>query len=284
MLSLLAPSLVNLESSKLCLLEAIIMQNAERPESPSRLMALKFATLIFPRDHMASRFVVLLCAGDPRDEVRSEALKALRFRSGSTADSSAAEVKEADKQPGNKATDGAAASFPPFRVAADYLYEKGKFAERRNKQKIDPRLFSPEMFRQVVFFLRDCLAFEAGCALNEDDQGARRGATDEWDVNAMKPQAPFIVKRVRHLLAEDRSNKSPVRKYFEMVESLVRQDGGAECLYALGELVAADNAADIGREVAENLDWIRDKFLFSARDQVRLVGLSGIATCSVTCV
>ena len=80
MLSLLAPSFVGLESSKRSLLEAIIMQNAERPESPSRLMALKFATLIFPRDHMASRFVLLLCSGDPREEVRGEALKALRSR------------------------------------------------------------------------------------------------------------------------------------------------------------------------------------------------------------
>ena len=72
MLSLLAPSFVSLESSKLSLMEAIIMQNAERPASTTRLMALKYATLIFPRDHMASRFVVLLCAGDAREEVRGK--------------------------------------------------------------------------------------------------------------------------------------------------------------------------------------------------------------------
>ena len=260
MLSLLAPSFVGLEASKLSLLEAIILQNAERPATPSRLMALKFASLIFPRDHMASRFVVLICAGDSREEVRSEAAKAIQFKgvvSGKGVDNSTTSSSSSSSRP-----------FPPFKVAVDYLYEKGKFAERKNKQKIDPRLFSPEMFRQVVFFLRDCLAFEADCSFDEGEDANRRGV-DEIDVNSLKPQAPGIVKHVRRLLSEDRSAKSAVRKYFEMVDSLVRQDGSAECIYALTELAVADDKADLGREVAENLDWIRDKFLFSARDQVR---------------
>ena len=161
-----------------------------------------------------------------------------------------------------------ASPFPPFRVAVDYLFEKGKFAERKNKQRIDPRIFSPEMFRQVVFFLRDCLAFEAGSAGEDEETASKRGA-DEFDVSALKLQAPTIVKHMRQLLETDRSAQSPVKKYFEMVESLVRQDGSAECLYAWSELAAADDVADLGKEVADNVDWIRDKFLFSARDQVR---------------
>lgn len=284
MLSLLAPSFVGLEASKLSLLEAVILQNAERPATPSRLMALKFATLIFPRDHMASRFVVLLCAGDPREEVRSEAAKALQYRGGgSGGSSSAASKNERSGGGGGSETDQKAKvaklessssssslprAFPPFRTAVDYLYEKGKFSDRKNKQRIDPRLFSPEMFRQVVFFVRDCLAFEAGCLFEEGESANRRGV-DEIDIVALKPQAPAIVRYVRRLLSEDRSAESPVKKYFDMVESLVRQDGTAECIYALTELVAADDKADIGKEVAENLDWIRDKFLFSARDPVR---------------
>ena len=185
-----------------------------------------------------------------------------------------AKVAKLEAAPSNSETETAtdntavASPFPPFRVAVDYLFEKGKFAERKNKQRIDPRIFSPEMFRQVVFFLRDCLAFEAGSAGEDEETASKRGA-DEFDVSALKLQAPTIVKHMRQLLETDRSAQSPVKKYFEMVESLVRQDGSAECLYAWSELAAADDVADLGKEVADNVDWIRDKFLFSARDQVR---------------
>ena len=44
-----------------------------RPEASSRLLAAQYANTIFTTDHLPSRFVCILAAGDPSADVRMEA-------------------------------------------------------------------------------------------------------------------------------------------------------------------------------------------------------------------
>ena len=63
-LSMMSDSFKNIEPSSRKLLEALIMENIEKTQPQSRLMAVQYANTVFPRDHIPSRYVLLLACGD----------------------------------------------------------------------------------------------------------------------------------------------------------------------------------------------------------------------------
>ncbi|XP_023218643.1 proteasome-associated protein ECM29 homolog [Centruroides sculpturatus] len=76
-LSLLAKAFSTMDQNTQCLMESLISTSIENPISQVRLMAVHYAATIFPSDHISSRYILLLAAGDSNEEVKMAAIKAL---------------------------------------------------------------------------------------------------------------------------------------------------------------------------------------------------------------
>jgi proteasome component ECM29 len=56
-------------------LEALLATSLESEQHLLRLMAVQYCGVIFPSVHVTSRYLLLLAAGDSKEEVRTEARK-----------------------------------------------------------------------------------------------------------------------------------------------------------------------------------------------------------------
>lgn len=63
-LSMMSESFKSIDATNQKLLEALIMENIEKPHPQNRLMAVQYANAVFARDHIPSRYVLLLACGD----------------------------------------------------------------------------------------------------------------------------------------------------------------------------------------------------------------------------
>uniref|UniRef100_A0A8C9N950 Ecm29 proteasome adaptor and scaffold n=2 Tax=Serinus canaria TaxID=9135 RepID=A0A8C9N950_SERCA len=81
-LSMMVGAYSNLEGAQRTLMEALVASYLIKPEVQVRQVAVKFASTVFPPDHIPSRYLLLLAAGDPREEVHGEAQRVLRTFSG----------------------------------------------------------------------------------------------------------------------------------------------------------------------------------------------------------
>ncbi|MGH0165168.1 UNVERIFIED_CONTAM: hypothetical protein FKN15_048878 [Acipenser sinensis] len=77
-LSMMVGAYTSLQGALLNLMEALIAAYMEKPEVQVRQVAMKFASTVFAPDHIPSRYLILLAAGDPREEVHGEAQRVLR--------------------------------------------------------------------------------------------------------------------------------------------------------------------------------------------------------------
>ncbi|XP_045903275.1 proteasome adapter and scaffold protein ECM29 [Micropterus dolomieu] len=77
-LSMMVGAYANLQGALLNLMEALVAAYIGKPEVQVRQVAMKFASTVFGPDHVPSRYLLLLAAGDPREEVSAEAQKVLR--------------------------------------------------------------------------------------------------------------------------------------------------------------------------------------------------------------
>ncbi|TMS22982.1 Proteasome adapter and scaffold protein ECM29 [Larimichthys crocea] len=77
-LSMMVGAYANLQGALLNLMEALVAAYITKPEVQVRQVAMKFASTVFAHDHVPSRYLLLLAAGDPREEVSGEAQKVLR--------------------------------------------------------------------------------------------------------------------------------------------------------------------------------------------------------------
>uniref|UniRef100_A0A3Q2ZG40 Ecm29 proteasome adaptor and scaffold n=1 Tax=Hippocampus comes TaxID=109280 RepID=A0A3Q2ZG40_HIPCM len=77
-LSMMVGAYANLQGALLNLMEALVAAYIVKPEVQVRQVAMKFASTVFGPDHVPSRYLLLLAAGDPREEVCGEAQKVLR--------------------------------------------------------------------------------------------------------------------------------------------------------------------------------------------------------------
>ncbi|KTG44626.1 hypothetical protein cypCar_00002853 [Cyprinus carpio] len=64
-LSMMVGAYVNLQGALLNLMEALVAAYITKPEVQVRQVAMKFASTVFAPDHVASRYLLLLAAGDP---------------------------------------------------------------------------------------------------------------------------------------------------------------------------------------------------------------------------
>nr|XP_032808549.1 proteasome adapter and scaffold protein ECM29 [Petromyzon marinus] len=260
-LSMMAPAYSGLQGADLKLMEALVAGYIEKPELHARLVAVKFASAVFAPDHVASRYLLLLAAGDPKEEVSAEAQRVLR-----------------DSPPGDKKDrEGRPTPLPPFTEMVAYIQEKASVrikSPAKYSVGITTLAFNPASYGEMVLYLRACLAGSAGIASPLATESLAQ----------MQTQAPAIgryVSTLRSVAAAPAppvdggggggggggGSGGPLHSYVGLIRPLLSAVAGTPIMYCLLEVVAI--APDhLAEQFADKMDWIKG-LMSSNREETR---------------
>uniref|UniRef100_A0A3B5ATH9 Ecm29 proteasome adaptor and scaffold n=1 Tax=Stegastes partitus TaxID=144197 RepID=A0A3B5ATH9_9TELE len=235
-LSMMVGAYANLQGALLNLMEALVAAYIGKPEVQVRQVAMKFASTVFAHDHVPSRYLLLLAAGDPREEVSGEAQRVLR----------AFPTKSSEKE-GPK-------PMPSFPDMVAYVQEK---AAQRIKSPAKYIVgtstipFNPSAFGEIMLYLRMCLAHSAGAT----PMSTR--------LSDMQDDAPAIGRYVHTLLSSELqpsvskgSEPNPVHVYMDLLQQLLSAVGGIPVMYCLLEVVSVC-PEKLAPRFADKIDWIK---------------------------
>ncbi|KAA0722414.1 Proteasome-associated protein ECM29 -like protein [Triplophysa tibetana] len=236
-LSMMVGAYVNLQGALLNLMEALVAAYIAKPEVQVRQVAMKFAITVFAPDHVASRYLLLLAAGDPREEVSGEAQRALRSLAS----------KRSEKE-GSK-------PMPSFPEMVSYIQEKAAQRLKTPAKYIVGTYtlpYNPATFGEIVLYLRLCLVNSAGAT-----------ATSQSLID-MQDDAPLIGRYVQSLLSNEVSpsftpkggEANPVHVYMDLLHQLLSAVGGIPVMYCLLEVVSVC-PENLAPKFVDKIDWIK---------------------------
>ncbi|KAM9329749.1 proteasome adapter and scaffold protein ECM29 [Gastrophryne carolinensis] len=250
-LSMMVGAYANLEGAQLTLMEALVGSYLVKPEVQVRQVAVKFASSVFAPDHIPSRYLLLLSAGDPREEVYGEAQRTLRTFSSASGEKQSTPLK-----------------LPPFPVMVSHIVDK---ASTRMKTPVkfvtttSELPFNPAAFLEIILYLRMCLAHSAG--LDPTSQS----------LADMQDQAPALGRYVRELMTsgftdpESSSSKNedmnPVEMYISLMQQLLSSSGGLQVMYCLLEVVSV-YPQKLAGTLLDKIDWIKS-LMISNKEEMR---------------
>ncbi|KAM7419137.1 hypothetical protein PAMA_016317 [Pampus argenteus] len=235
-LSMMVGAYANLQGALLNLMEALVAAYIVKPEVQVRQVAMKFASTVFAPDHVPSRYLLLLAAGDPRDEVCGEAQRVLRAFPTKTSE------KEGPKP------------MPSFPDMVAYVQEKASQRIKTPAKYIvgtSTIPFNPSAFAEIVLYLRMCLAYSAG-------------ATPlSIRLADMQDDAPAIGRYIHTLLSSGPqpsvskgSEANPVHVYIDLLQQLLSAVGGIPVMYCLLEVVSVC-PKKLAPKFVEKIDWLK---------------------------
>uniref|UniRef100_A0A671RNL6 Proteasome-associated protein ECM29 homolog n=1 Tax=Sinocyclocheilus anshuiensis TaxID=1608454 RepID=A0A671RNL6_9TELE len=236
-LSMMVGAYVNLQGALLNLMEALVAAYITKPEVQVRQIAMKFAITVFAPDHVGSRYLLLLAAGDPREEVSGEARRALR------------------SLPSTKTEKEGSRPMPSFPEMVGYIQEKAAQRLKTPAKYIvgtSTLPFNPATFGEIVLYLRMCLAYSAGAT------------STSQSLMDMQDDAPLIGRYVQSLLSNEASPSSatkggeanPVHIYMALLQQLLSAVGGIPVMYCLLEVVSVC-PEKLTPNFVDKIDWIK---------------------------
>ncbi|CAJ0940188.1 unnamed protein product [Ranitomeya imitator] len=236
-LSMMVGAYTNLEGAQLTLMEALVGSYLVKPEVQVRQVAVKFASNVFSPDHIPSRYLLLLSAGDPREEVYGEAQRALRTFSA------------------NSENQGTPLKLPSFPVMVSHIMDKASSRMKTPVKFVTTTSvlpFNPAAFLEIILYLRMCLAHSAGV-----DPTCQSLAD-------MQDQAPALGRYVRQLMSNDMSaadsskdgDMNPVEMYISLIQQLLSAAGGLQVMYCLLEIVSV-YPQKLAALLVDKVEWIK---------------------------
>ncbi|XP_072010829.1 proteasome adapter and scaffold protein ECM29 isoform X2 [Engystomops pustulosus] len=237
-LSMMVGAYTNLEGAQLTLMEALVGSYLVKPEVQVRQIAVKFASSVFAPDHIPSRYLLLLSAGDPREEVYGEAQRALRTCSA------------------NSENESTPLKLPSFPVMVSHIMEKAASRMKTPVKFVTTTSvlpFNPAAFLEIILYLRMCLAHSAGV-----DPSCQSLAD-------MQDQAPALGCYVRELISNDitaqdsskNGDVNPVEMYISLIQQLLSAAGGLQVMYCLLEIVSI-YPERLAASLVDKIDWIKN--------------------------
>ncbi|KGL72686.1 Proteasome-associated protein ECM29, partial [Tinamus guttatus] len=239
-LSMMVRAYSNLEGAQRTLMEALVASYLIKPEVQVRQVAVKFASTVFPSDHIPSRYLLLLAAGDPREEVHGEAQRVLRTF------------------PGKNEKESAGKQMPSFPEMVHYIQDKASQRMKTPAKYMTGTAalpFNPATFGEIVLYLRMCLAHSAGVV------------PASQSLAEMQDHAPAIGRYIRNLMSGDHisfssssSSKTgetnPVQIYVSLLQQLLSGIGGLPVMYCLLEVVSV-YPEKLATRFIDKMDWIK---------------------------
>ncbi|XP_035746663.1 proteasome adapter and scaffold protein ECM29 isoform X1 [Egretta garzetta] len=239
-LSMMVGAYSNLEGAQRTLMEALVASYLIKPEVQVRQVAVKFASTVFPPDHIPSRYLLLLAAGDPREEVHAEAQRVLRTF------------------PGKNEKESSGKQMPAFPEMVHYIQDKASHRMKTPAKYMTGTAalpFNPATFGEIVLYLRMCLAHSAGVV------------PISQSLADMQDHAPAIGRYIRNLMSGNHisfssssSSKSaetnPVHIYIGLLQQLLAGVGGLPVMYCLLEVVSV-YPEKLATRFVDKMDWIK---------------------------
>ncbi|ELW70579.1 Proteasome-associated protein ECM29 like protein [Tupaia chinensis] len=249
-LSMMVGAYSTLEGAQRTLMEALVASYLIKPEVQVRQVAVKFASTVFPSDHIPSRYLLLLASGDPREEVHGEAQRVLRCL------------------PGRNRKESSSKQMPSFPEMVYYIQEKASHRMKTPAKYMTGTTvlpFNPAAFGEIVLYLRMCLAHSAGVVPTSQS------------LADMQDHAPAIGRYIRTLMSSSQatssssSNKSgesnPVQIYIGLLQQLLAGVGGLPVMYCLLEAVSV-YPEKLATKFVDKTEWIKS-LMNSSKEEMR---------------
>ncbi|XP_059781269.1 proteasome adapter and scaffold protein ECM29 isoform X1 [Balaenoptera ricei] len=249
-LSMMVGAYSTLEGAQRTLMEALVASYLIKPEVQVRQVAVKFASTVFPSDHIPSRYLLLLAAGDPREEVHGEAQRVLRCL------------------PGRNRKESASKQMPSFPEMVYYIQEKASHRMKTPAKYMTGTTvlpFNPAAFGEIVLYLRMCLAHSAGVVPTSQS------------LADMQDHAPAIGRYIRTLMSGSQTTPSssssksgetnPVQIYIGLLQQLLAGVGGLPVMYCLLEAVSV-YPEKLATKFVDKTEWIKS-LMNSSKEEMR---------------
>uniref|UniRef100_A0A287A3L2 Proteasome adapter and scaffold protein ECM29 n=1 Tax=Sus scrofa TaxID=9823 RepID=A0A287A3L2_PIG len=252
-LSMMVGAYSTLEGAQRTLMEALVASYLIKPEVQVRQVAVKFASTVFPSDHIPSRYLLLLAAGDPREEVHGEAQRVLRCL------------------PGRNRKESSSKQMPSFPEMVYYIQEKASHRMKTPAKYMTGTTvlpFNPAAFGEIVLYLRMCLAHSAGVVPTSQS------------LADMQDHAPAIGRYIRTLMSSSQATSSsssssssksgetnPVQIYIGLLQQLLAGVGGLPVMYCLLEAVSV-YPEKLAAKFVDKTEWIKS-LMNSSKEEMR---------------
>ncbi|XP_015114658.1 proteasome adapter and scaffold protein ECM29 [Diachasma alloeum] len=223
------------------LMNSLLSAHIESEEPNVRYVAVHYAATVFPSDDAPSRYLLLLACGDEKNEVASEAVKALY---------GTAHRNARDK------LDEKELFLPDFPQLVLYInWQMGTRITSKRVIRVGNHTlpYNIATFNEIVSYLRLCLAKSAGVRI----QG---GLSDSHPCE----HTPLIGRYLKELLKKD---KKSIDAYLEIIKCLNQATSDTVPLYALLEVIGSISP-EMSDKFTEELPFLRG-LLASTKAEVR---------------
>ncbi|KAK7866865.1 hypothetical protein R5R35_006031 [Gryllus longicercus] len=243
-------------SSRAVLMDALLASQVESVEPMARFVAVRYAATVFPADHSPSRYLLLLASGDSKDEVSTEALKALYNPKTNQEPDQSQRSKEVSNE-----SKMVQLVLPSFEEMVNFIFDKAQARMQnintRHVQGTHTLPFSPNTFTEVVMYLHLCLGKAAEVPV------VSREATVQQHPSK---HTPLIGRYLRHL-CETTAGYNTTEHYLQLIQQLVSANASAVPLACLLEAVGSAPEL-LASRFTEKLSWLRG-YLTSAKEKMR---------------
>lgn len=251
------------------MMQALLASQVESNDPMARFVAVRYAASVFPFNHAPSRYLLLLASGDSKDEVFTEALKALygtsygsqtSEKSGTLEKVGNGENQQQQEQKCSVISDGnRELILPRFCDMAQYLAERVavrmQSAATRHVVRNHSLPFNPATFVEMLTYLRLCLARSADVPL-------------KTRVIVQHPShfTPLI-SRYLHQLHQTQAGSETLDQYLSLIQQLLTASPSVVSLACLLELVGS--VPDIlAVKFIDKLNWLKG-LMCSAKEEMR---------------
>ncbi|KDR13581.1 proteasome-associated protein ECM29 homolog isoform X2 [Zootermopsis nevadensis] len=257
-------------SQRQIMMQALLANQVESSEPMARFVAVRYAASVFPLNHAPSRYLLLLASGDSKDEVFTEALKALYGvnhrneepeRSGTSEKSGNAENQEQQQKQKSSLTSNGNIQLmlPQFCDMARYLAERAtvrmQSAATRHVVGNHTLPFSPPTFVEMLTYLRLCLARSADVPLKKREV-----------IQHPSQFTPLISRYLRHLRLTQAGCET-LDQYLSLIHQLLTASPSIVPLACLLEILGS--VPDLlAEKFTDKLSWFKG-LLFSAKEEIR---------------
>lgn len=254
-LSMMAPAFKAMDSTHLKLMEALLATYIEKDEHQVRHVAVQYAGEVFPPSHTPSKFVLLLGAGDAKDEVSTEAKLHLygSIQKAHGYDQSAVKGQ---------------LLLPDFLEMTSLVIEKANTrVKTQQKVVIGSTIlpFTPMVFKEIFNYLRMCLVYNAGVVPHLDM------------LRDPQEEAPKISQYILDFISGDNSKRMTLNKLIEMNQLFLSAKQETPQAQSLLQLIGCTPQSQWASELQPKMGWLRN-LMNNTREDFRevasqLVGL-----------
>jgi len=240
-LGLMAPAFRQMDAANLKFIEAIVATYIEKDEYQVRLVAVQYAGQVFSHDNIATRYTLLLGAGDIKEEVVTSARTALY--------AAVIKVNLKERIVIEKYVAGDSTLLPDFIEMLSYILDKSATRLKTNAKQVVagvPLPFPVSVGCEMLDYLRLSLESAAGIKPSLE--------------HLVTPQheAPVVGSYLRKVMAEGNGKKKDlIVKYVTFAEKLLSANAGMQPALALLQGIGCI-PMEMAHRYEKKLGWLKN--------------------------